>query len=113
VQPILFRLHGPNLAHNQKKGIPAFLYGRLPLPTGIVLSISGITRDSTGVILGSCAVSLYRTLDNQVMETTTSDPSTGAYSFSTVASGSAYYVVAYKAGSPDVAGTTVNTLVGA
>lgn len=73
--------------------------------------ISGVTKDSSGVPIGSCAVKLFRTSDDLLMQTTVSDPTTGAYSFGAVGSAN-MYVVAYKAGSPDVAGTTVNTLVG-
>jgi hypothetical protein len=81
----------------------------LPAPR---LLISGITKDSTGAILGSCVVELYNTRTDLPLEKVTSDASTGAYSFSSVGGGQTYYVVAYKAGAPDVAGTTVNTLVG-
>ena len=73
--------------------------------------ISGVTKDSTGTILGSCTVKLFRTSDDRWFETVTSDATTGAYRFGGVGSANCY-VVAYKAGSPDVAGTTVNTLVG-
>lgn len=73
--------------------------------------ISGVTKDSSGVPIGSCQVKLFRTSDDLLMRTTTSDPTTGTYSFDAVGSAN-MYVVAYKAGSPDVAGTTVNTLVG-
>lgn len=100
------------------KGVPlltsrgAFVFqGATPLPATRLL-ISGVTRNAGGGILGSCVVKLYQTSTDQLMETTTSDPSTGAYSFSAVGLSEAYYVVAYKAGSPDVAGTTVNTVVG-
>lgn len=85
--------------------------GFLPLPPQRLI-ISGITKDSTGAVLGSCSVALYRTSDDCLMERRTSDASTGAYSFSAVGLSETYYVVAYKAGVPDVAGTTVNTLIG-
>jgi hypothetical protein len=103
-QPMYFgrRLGGAGIISRQSIGVvvPARL------------SISGITKDSTGAVLGSCVVALFRTVANVFVESTTSDPVTGAYAFSTVGSGQAYYVVAYKPGSPDVAGTTVNTLAG-
>lgn len=73
--------------------------------------ISGITKDSSGTPIGSCTVKLFRTSDDLLQQTTISDPTTGVYSFGAVGSAN-MYVVAYKAGSPDVAGTTVNTLVG-
>jgi len=70
--------------------------------------ISGVTKDSTGAVLPACTVDLFRTADDVFVATTTSDGS-GNYSFS-LAGGGTYYLVAYKAGAPDVAGTTVNTL---
>lgn len=75
------------------------------------LFISGITKDSTGAVLANCTVTLYRTVDNVVFESVVSGAS-GNYSFSAIGLSETYYVVAYKAGSPDVSGTTVNTLVG-
>jgi hypothetical protein len=94
------------------------------------LTIKGITRDVGGVVLGSCTVKLFRSDLDAILQTTTSDASTGVYKFQveiqpaiygasiygqvgyaqTVAP-TAYYIVSYKAGAPDVAGTTVNTLV--
>jgi len=110
--PHLFLLHGPSIAtrSGRQLGIPMFLFGMLPLPAPR-LFISGVTRDSAGAILGSCTVSLFRTLDNLLMEAVVSDATTGAYSFSSVGLGEEYFVVAYKQGSPDVAGTTVRTLI--
>jgi hypothetical protein len=55
---------------------------------------------------------LYRTSDNLMREVVISD-SAGAYTFSAINDGAQYYAVAYKVGGTDVAGTTVNTLVGA
>jgi hypothetical protein len=74
-------------------------------------SITGITKDSAGSPLGSCTVKLYRTLNDSVAGVVVSDASTGAFFLN--ASGSLnHYMIAYKPGSPDVAGTTINTLVG-
>lgn len=73
--------------------------------------ISGITKDSTGAILGSCTVKVYGTTDDIEVDSAVSDAVTGAYAVGVPTSGN-YYIVAYKAGSPDVAGTTVNTLTG-
>lgn len=72
-------------------------------------TVSGVTRDSTGTALGSCTVALFASSTNAFIAQTTSDASTGAYSF-TVGTGQMMYLVAYKAGVPDVAGTTVNTV---
>ena len=75
-------------------------------------SISGITKDSAGTVLGSCTVKLYATATDLVLQSAISDPSTGAYTFY-LALNIPCYVVAYKVGAPDVAGTTVKTLVSA
>lgn len=73
--------------------------------------INGQTLDSSGNPLGSCNVVLYYTKDNSVAAITVSDAN-GNYSI--IASPSEqYYLVAYLPGTPDVAGTTVNTLVAA
>lgn len=70
--------------------------------------ITGITKDSTGAVLGSCVVQLFRTVDDRFMFEAVSD-GVGAYELTALGSGP-FYIVAYKAGAPDVAGTTVNTL---
>jgi len=70
--------------------------------------VSGVTRDSTGSALGSVTVQLFRTLDDCFLGEAVSD---GAGNYTVRAPGTGpFYLVAYKAGSPDVAGTTVNTL---
>ena len=84
---------------------------RLLMPRNFVTYISGVTKDGNGAVLGSCTVKLYRTADDVLLATTTSDAATGAYSFSQAGNGGSY-VVAYKIGSPDISGTTVNTLIG-
>lgn len=73
-------------------------------------TISGVTEDVNGAILGSCIVRLYNTATNLVEQTITSS-TLGVYSF-TVDKTQAYYSVSYKAGASDVYGTTVNTLAG-
>lgn len=114
-QPILFPIAGVHLntagTGIRKRGVaPNFCGGRLRPTAGWTLS--GITKDSTGAALAGCTVSLYRTTDDRLMEKVISDGS-GAYRFSTIGLSETYYVVAYKPGSPDVAGTTRNDLVGA
>jgi hypothetical protein len=71
--------------------------------------ISGVSRDSSGVALGSCTIALMQTGGDILTQTTISDAS-GNFSFSNPGSGP-FYLVAYKVGSPDVAGTTVDTLL--
>jgi hypothetical protein len=70
--------------------------------------ITGVTRDSAGNPLGTCVVDCFRTADNYYLSTTTSD-SSGNFSIVALGTGP-FYLVAYKAGTTDVAGTTVNTL---
>lgn len=98
-QPILFTL----------SGVPPPMQGRIPLPTA-GWTITGVTKDSTGVALATCDIDLFETTTDTKRANTTSDGS-GAFSFPANAY-DRYYAVAYKAGSPDVAGTTVNTLTG-
>lgn len=77
----------------------------------IQVIISGYTRDSAGSVLGNCVVDLFRTVDDLRLDTGTSDAN-GYYQFRTAVPAEMYFVVAYKAGAPDTAGTTVNTLIG-
>lgn len=80
--------------------------------------VSGISKDSTGAVLVSCTVDLFRVLDASGtgeppllwLARTISDSVTGAYSFSVPSNGWVFQAIAYKSGSPDVAGITVNTL---
>lgn len=110
--PILFPVNISIRGRAQQLGVGPSPQGLLPLPA-VVLHISGVTRDSTGAVLVSCTVELYLTANDMPLEKVVSDPVTGAYSFSSIGLSETYYVVAYKAGATDVAGTTVNTLIGA
>lgn len=93
---------------NRRFGLPRS-YVTLPqLPR---LTLTGVTRDNTGAPLGNCIVQLFRTANDQIVEEVTSDGS-GNFLFNIVGLGQQYYLVAYKVGSPDTAGTSVNTLVG-
>lgn len=91
--------------------LPLVVHPILPLPP-TYFRIAGTTRDATGAALGTCVVDLFRTSDDVKLDSVTSDAE-GLFEFRTAGQPpNAYYLVAYKAGSPDVAGTTVNTLVG-
>lgn len=84
----------------------------LSIIPGTYFKIAGITKDSTGAALGNCVVEMFRTVDDVRLDRTTSTAS-GAFEFRSAGlAPNTYYLVAYKVGSPDVAGTTVNTLVG-
>jgi hypothetical protein len=91
-------------------GAPRFDVAAKP-QLGRILAISGVTRDANNSPLGGCTVHLFRTRDDVEIDQMTSDGS-GNYSFVTASPHESYYVTAYLPGSPDVAGVTVNTLVG-
>jgi hypothetical protein len=88
-------------------------YGqRRQLPRPIRYQIGAVTKDkATSVAVGGCTVKLYRASDDVMIATTTSDGS-GNYAFWVADSVTNYYARAYKVGAPDIAGTTLNTLVG-
>lgn len=74
-------------------------------------TISGVTKDAAGVALDNCTVQLFRTVDDSFRSEVISDGA-GNYLLYPDVTGP-FYIVAYKVGSPDVSGTTVNTLTGA
>lgn len=71
--------------------------------------ITGTTKDSAGASLANCVVQGFLTTTDQYVREVVSDTD-GYYEFFSEFSGAQHYLVAYKAGAPDVAGTTVNTL---
>jgi len=70
--------------------------------------IVGTTRSSDGTPLGGVVVDGFTTADDVKRGTVTSDAG-GYFELCTPQSGS-HYLVGYKAGSPDVAGASQNTL---
>jgi len=76
-----------------------------------IWTISGQTQTCSGAVLGSCTVLLFRTSDNVIIGTTTSDGA-GNYSFTVSDGTTAYFLVAYYANAPDVTGATLNTIFG-
>jgi hypothetical protein len=73
-------------------------------------AVVGVTRDgSTGSAVGAVTVEMFLTATNLLIAKTISDGS-GNYRFDNPGSGP-FFLVAYLAGSPDKAGTTVNTLI--
>lgn len=108
---IIFNLTENRITRGKALGVGPSFTGSLPLPA-TKLRIVGVTKDGTGAIIGSATVKLYRTVDDLLMDLCVSDAVTGAYSFSAIGLAETYYAVAYKAGAPDLSGTTVNTLVG-
>lgn len=73
--------------------------------------LSGVSRDSTGATLGNCQVLVFRNEDRSLVAETTSDAS-GNWSVSLL-KGGPFFLVEYKAGSPDVFGTSPNNLTAA
>jgi len=98
---------------------PLFQPQMPPSPSRRGVTITGVSRDSTGAALGGCeCVLLRRDQANEPteryveVERQTSDGS-GNYSFSVVGPGEDYRVIFYLAGAPNRAGTTDRTLAGA
>ena len=73
-------------------------------------SISGVTKDSTGAALGGVAVHQFDNSMDSLVSVVVSDAN-GNY-ITPASPTTTYYLVAYKAGSPDVTGATLNTLKG-
>jgi hypothetical protein len=75
-----------------------------------VMSMIGVSRDNAGAIMGLATVYVLKSINGKLAEvaSTISDAS-GNFRFDLLEQGP-YWIVAYKAGSPDVAGATVNTL---
>lgn len=71
-------------------------------------TITGVSRDATGIALGSCVVKLFNTTTDVLIQAQTSDAS-GNFSF-TIDKNLICYLVCYKDGTP-VFGTSKNTLV--
>jgi hypothetical protein len=90
---------------------PSVVHELKPYPP-TYFRLTGITRDATGAPLGNCVVHWFDATTDRLYYQTTSDAN-GAFEFREAGQPpNAYYLVAYKPGSPAVAGTTVNTLVG-
>lgn len=77
----------------------------------VAYAITGIARTASGAALAGATISLFRTSDHAYIGQTTS-AGDGRYTFTVPDATTQYFAVAYKAGSPDVMGTTVNTLHG-
>jgi len=62
--------------------------------------LTGITRDSTGAVLGSVDLVMFDDARDEKVDKTTSDATTGAYSLTTPYTGATVYIYAYKSGTP-------------
>lgn len=117
LQPRIFKLATLGSVALQRTGTgraPKGLGPWMRQPQPVVLPplvIAGVTRDSAGAPLGNCSIDLFRTSNDALACSVQSDGS-GNYVSNPVGLGEKFYAVAYKPGSPDVAGTSVNTLTG-
>lgn len=73
--------------------------------------IMGSCKDSGGSPVSGAVVQCFLTANDTLVSEVTSNTN-GTYEAPTVYPGAAHYLVAYRPGSPDIAGTTVNTLTG-
>jgi len=91
----------------------AFGYDRPELVSGAsgFYGITGVTRDAYGTVIPGATVRLFRTSDSMLVSTVTSDPVTGVFMAPTPYYPDAHFLVASKSGVPDVAGTSVQTLI--
>jgi hypothetical protein len=110
--PMLLIRNQPSLHGN--KGPLIFKTNMVGEQAKLKFTISGVTKDSAGNPLGGCTVDVFLTATDQKLGTSVSDAN-GNYSVNigVAGMGQPCYCVAYLAGAPDVAGTTVNTLVAA
>ena len=70
----------------------------------------GVTKDSIGNPLAGCSVDLFNTATDILVDSTVSN-ALGEFNVGDP-NGVACYLVSYKTGTPDVAGTSANTLMG-
>jgi hypothetical protein len=81
-----------------------------PMGVRVRKHFTGVTRDAFGNRLGNCQVQLFNTATGTLVDTQTSD-SQGNYNCGDP-NNVTCFLVGYLSGSPDVAGTTVDTLTG-
>ena len=90
-----------------------FVSAQGPLHTGDNAShtwtLSGFAYTITGLVVSNATINVFRT-DTNVLTATTTSSSNGSWSVQMPSGGFTYYVTAYLANSPDLAGITVNTL---
>lgn len=98
-------------------GLMEAIYGRqvARLAWGIASRVGfvGRTYDQNGNVLGGVTCSLFRTSDKQWIMDVVSDDVTGDFLLQSWYSPDTHFIVFSKSGSPDVFGTTRQTLVGA
>jgi hypothetical protein len=84
-----------------------------PLPSGANgrLGFNGFSRDASGGVIAGVTVKCMLTATDTKQSEAVSDAN-GLFVVSTAEAGG-HYLIFYKAGTPDICGTTVNTLLGA
>ncbi len=82
-----------------------------PAPLQPMYRIAGVTRDGARAALPGCTAKLFFANVDLLYQIITSDAN-GLYSFCVPDPSMKYFVRAYLPGSPDVFGTTANTLSG-
>ena len=73
-------------------------------------TISGVTRDAGGDVIGNCTVQLFRTSDKAFIAETTSSAS-GTYSFTVNSKVRQHFLIGYKSGTPNRFGTSDRNVV--
>ena len=95
-------------AFTEQTRTPAVVEAKPPA-TMTRFTFAGVSRDSTGAALANCQVLVFRTYDNVLVATTTSD---GSGNWSVIVDRQQrHYFVEYRAGTPDVFGTSLNDRV--
>jgi len=72
-------------------------------------TLEGYTKDASGNPLSSCDVILFDSSDDSLINTTTSDAN-GYFEFTNLSSQGAFYLRAYKSGTPNVFGATTRDI---
>lgn len=86
-------------------------YSRDGAGTQTLKWIKGQCVDSTGAVAAGAIVQAFRTSDDAFAGEVNANSTDGRFDVPTPYVGANHYLVAYKPGSPDQGGTTVNTLV--
>jgi hypothetical protein len=78
--------------------------------TSVSRFIRGVCQDESAVAVANAIVQAFRTSDDMFVGQVQGNTD-GTYTLATdTVAGTQHYLVAYKPGSPDIAGTTVNTI---
>lgn len=96
-------------------------YGQPELTSGAVSRVmfAGVSRDQYGSVLVSCTLKLFKTADGNwpgtkdlKMDEGVSDALSGAFILMSPYYPDTHFITLHKTGTPDVAGCSINTLIG-